>query len=74
MSAGNEIRDAARKIRAQADQSREQVVDLHDSQKELELIADKLEDEARTLDAQAKDSDDAETRAERTMDKIRYSK
>jgi len=74
MTAGDEIRDAARKIRDQADQSRERVVDLGDSQKELELIADNLEDEARTLDTQAQDSDDAESRAELTMDKIRYPK
>jgi hypothetical protein len=64
MTAGNDAREAARKTRVEAQQNRSQAADMQKSGEDLMRVADQQDSQAVVLDQQAKDSDDAELRAE----------
>ena len=64
MTAGNDAREAARKTRVEAQQNRNQAVDMQKSGEDLKRVADEQDSQATVLEQQARDSDDTELRAE----------
>lgn len=64
MTAGNDAREAARKTRVEAQQNRSQAVDMQKTGEDLSRVADEQDSQATVLEQQAKNSDDAELRAE----------
>lgn len=64
MTAGDEVREAARKTRVEAQQNRSQAVDMQKSGEDLKRVADEQDSQATVLEQQAEKSDDAELRAE----------
>lgn len=68
MTMGDEIREAARKTRLKAQQSREKVVDMRKAEDDLVRISGELDKQVTVLEHQAKESDDAERHAKESVD------
>ena len=71
MTAGDEVRSAARKTRVEAQQNRNQAADMQRLGEDLKRVADEQDSQATTLDQQAKDTDDAELRAQQSIDELK---
>lgn len=70
MTTGDEIREAARKTRLKAQQSRDKAVDMRKAEDDLVRISSELDTQVTVLEHQARESDDAERHAKESVDKF----
>ena len=71
MAVEDQIRDTARNMRLQAQRNRNQADEMHKSEEDLRRVAGQLDSQATILERQATESNDAESRAQQTMDKFK---
>lgn len=71
MPAGDQVRDAAKKMKEQAAQNRQQAIDMRKAEDELLRVANQLDNEVASLERQAQEVDSAEVRSQDMMNKYK---
>jgi len=70
MPAGDQVRNAAQSMKAQAAQNRQQAVEMRKAEDELLRVANQMDNDAANLERQAGEADAAEVRSQDMMNKF----